>query len=200
MLPQILSCLLVASSLSAEVILPTMTLTPVSGTAQPTAILPELSKPPVTPDPRFREEAWAKKFPHISLETAQALQKRKNVVFVDGRAKVEWDLSHIPGAVILPVGEFDKYYADNKKKLMKAKILVSYCHGEGCRLSDMLAQKLYDKGFKNIAVFWGGFPAWEGAKLPLVDKKGKTFKTPTPVPTQTPGVAAPAATVTPAAP
>lgn len=200
MLSLILSSLLVASGLSAEHIHPTMTLTPVSGTAQPTAILPELSKPPVTPDPRFREETWAKKFPHISLEATQALHKRKDVVFVDGRSKVEWEASHIPGALPLPVGEFDKYYLEGKKKLMKAKIIVPYCHGEGCRQSDMLAQKLVDKGFKNVAVFWGGFPAWEGAKLPLLDKNGKPFKAPTPVPPTTPDAQAPAAAQTPATP
>jgi rhodanese-related sulfurtransferase len=156
------------------------------GTVLPTAtIVPTpLSTPAVTPDARFAVPGYGK-WPHISLEEAQRLHKRSDVLFVDGRAMVEWEQSHIPGAVALPIGEFDKNYDKYKRKIKHAKILVSYCHGEGCRLSDMLAQKLVDKGHHNVAVFWGGFPAWDGAQLPLVDKKGKTIPRPTPVPAAT---------------
>jgi rhodanese-related sulfurtransferase len=137
-----------------------------------------LSTPDVPVDPRFSAGDYASKWPHITLEEAKKLHERKDVVFVDGRAMVEWEQSHISGAVPLPIGEFDKRYASEKKKLQKATILVSYCHGEGCRLSDMLAQKLVDKGHHNVAVFWGGFPAWDGAQYPLVDKKGKAIVRP----------------------
>ncbi len=148
----------------------------------PTAAPSPLSTPAVTPDPRFSVADYAWKWPHISLEEAQRMHARKDVLFVDGRAMVEWEQSHIPGSVPLPIGEFDKNYDSYKKKIKAAKILVSYCHGEGCRLSDMLAQKLVDKGHHNVAVFWGGFPAWDSAKMPLVDKKGKLIERPTPVP------------------
>ena len=161
---------------------PSVPLSP--GAVLPTAtpVPKPLSTPDVTPDPRFNVPDYAWKWPHISLEEAERLHKRKDVLFVDGRAMVEWQESHIPGAVALPIGEFDKNYDAHKKKILAAKILVSYCHGEGCRLSDMLAQKLVDKGHKNVAVFWGGFPAWDGAKLPLDDKNGKPIERPTPGP------------------
>ena len=143
-----------------------------------TAVPAPLSNPGVIKDPRFTVTDYAWKWPHVSLEEAQRLHKRKDVLFVDGRAMIEWEQSHIPGAVPLPIGEFDKNYDKYKKKIKAAKILVSYCHGEGCRLSDMLAQKLVDKGHKNVAVFWGGFPAWDGAKGVLVDKNGKLISRP----------------------
>jgi len=150
-----------------------------------TAVPAPLSTPAVTPDARFTVPDYSWKWPHISLEEAQRLHKRKDVLFVDGRAMVEWEQSHIPGAVALPIGEFDKNYDAHKKQIKAAKILVSYCHGEGCRLSDMLAQKLVDKGHHNVAVFWGGFPAWDGAKGDLQDKKGKLIARPTAVPVDT---------------
>lgn len=152
------------------------TATPATVTVKP------LSTPAVTPDPRFVNKEYAGKWPHISLEESQRLHAMKDVVFVDGRALQEWKDGHIPGAVALPIGEFDKRYDSHKKKLKRARILVSYCHGEGCRLSDMLAQKLVDKGHRNVAVFWGGFPAWDGAKLPLVNEKGEPIVRPTAVP------------------
>jgi len=51
---------------------------------------------------------------------------RKDVVFVNGRA------------ISLSLSEFDKFYAAEIKRLKHARIIVSYCHGEGCRLSDSL--------------------------------------------------------------
>lgn len=150
--------------------------------AAPTPVPKPLSTPAVKTDPRFTLPDFAWKWPHVSLDEARRLHARKDVVFVDGRARVEWEQSHIPGAIALPLGEFDKAYAADSKRLKKAKILVSYCHGEGCRLSDMLAQKLVDAGHHNVAVFWGGFPAWSAAGLPLQDKHGKAVINPAATP------------------
>ena len=130
----------------------------------------------VTPDPTFKHPEVAGLFPHIDLAEAQRLHADPTVVFVDGRSFPEWEESHIPGAVPLPVGEFDKRYASKKKILRKARVLVSYCHGPGCRLADRLADYLVEKGHKNVAVFAGGFPGWKDAGLPLVDKDGKSVK------------------------
>lgn len=155
-----------------------------------------LSTAKVKADPRFTIEAYMHKWPHIDLAEATRLNSMKGVVFCDGRSLREWEAGHIPGAVSLPLGDFDNSYDKVKKRLKKASILVSYCHGEGCRLSDALAQRLTDKGFKDIAVFWGGYPAWMGAHLPLLDKDEKPL--PTPVPTSTPEPPSPHPAVAPA--
>lgn len=175
---------------------PALVLTNTPGTAavvtpQPTATpnLTPVSNPPVTPDPRFKDPNYLGKWPHIDLAEAQRLMKKKGVVFADGRSQSEWDQSHIPGALPLPLNDFGKGYTAAEPKLKKAKIILAYCHGEGCHLSDSLAQNLVDKGFKNVAVFWGGFPAWTAAHLPLEDKYGRTLPqtpVPTPVPTTAP--------------
>lgn len=149
----------------------------------PTPNLTPLSNPPVTPDPRFTDASYAHKWPHITLGETQRLMKKRSTVLVDGRSKSEWDQSHLPGALPLPLGEFDKYYQQNETKLNKAKIIVAYCHGEGCHLSDSLCQNLVNKGYSNVAVFWGGYPAWTAAHLPMEDKNGHTVDQPTPVPT-----------------
>ena len=78
------------------------------------------------------------------------------------------------GAISLPLSDFQRSYSAEGKRLKHARIIVSYCHGEGCRLSDLLAQKLVDSGHHNVAVFWGGYPAWTQAGLPMQDKNGKT--------------------------
>jgi len=145
-----------------------------------------VSTPEVEQDKTYTENS---QWPHITLDEAKRLQANRHVVFVDGRSQLEWDQSHIPGAIALPLGDFEKDFPLEEKALRKAKILVAYCHGKGCHLSDGLAQKLVDKGFRNVAVFWGGFPAWHDSGQLLVDKFGKPVAAPTPVPTPAPAMA-----------
>lgn len=149
----------------------------------PTPNLTPLSNPPVTPDPRFMDTTYLYKWPHITLAETQRLMKKHGTVLADGRSMLEWEQSHLPGAVPLPLQDFEKNYSANEEKLKSAKIIIAYCHGEGCHLSDALCQNLVNKGFTNVAVFWGGYPAWSGAKLPMEDKFGRPYAYPTPVPT-----------------
>jgi len=126
-----------------------------------------LSHAQATPDPAYGRPEFADKWPHINLAEAQRLHGKRGVVFVDGRSVAEWQSSHIPGALPLPVDEFDKRFPMLKRKLAKAKVVVTYCHGVTCGLSESLAQLLSDQGLRNVAVFYEGFPAWAGAGQPL---------------------------------
>lgn len=137
------------------------------------------SKAAVTPNPGFNVASVMNRWPHVDLAEAQRLHALKGTVFVDGRNHGEWQASHIPGAVSLPVGEFDVRYSKAKRQLKKAKVIVAYCHGESCRLADHLAQQLVGKGHGNVAVFSGGFPAWSKSGAPLADEHGKPIPTPT---------------------
>jgi hypothetical protein len=76
----------------------------------------------------------------------------------------------------MPLGEFDKYYEIYKDKLKKAHLLITYCHGVGCKLSDKVAQRLYndpkDKvqpghSLKNTGAFFGGWPQWQQHNMPI---------------------------------
>lgn len=164
--------------LASLMALPLLTATQTRADAipSPTPNLTPMSYPPVTPDPTFTDSTYAFKWPHITLAETQRLMKKKGTVLVDGRSMSEWEQSHLPGALPIPLGDFDKNYGLYEKKLKRAKIIIAYCHGKGCHLSDALCQRLVDKGYKNVAVFWGGFPEWSGAKLRLVDKYGQTVK------------------------
>jgi len=126
-----------------------------------------LSHAQATPDPAYSRPELADKWPHINLAEALRLHGKRGVVFVDGRSVAEWKVSHIPGALPLPVDEFDKRFPMLKRRLAKAKIVVTYCHGVTCGLSENLAQLLSDQGLRNEAVFYEGFPAWAGAGQPL---------------------------------
>ena len=45
--------------------------------------------------------------------------------------------------------------------------LVLYCEGVGCELSFFLGRELQGQGYKNIRIFYGGFPEWKDAGLPV---------------------------------
>jgi rhodanese-related sulfurtransferase len=116
----------------------------------------------------YQPDEWAKAWGHIHLDEAKKLQADTGVLFADARAKVEYDQGHIPGAIPLPLGEFDQYYEKYKSRIKAAKKIVTYCHGVGCKLSDKVAQKLYnDKGHKNVVGFFGGWPQWQQNNLPI---------------------------------
>jgi rhodanese-related sulfurtransferase len=111
---------------------------------------------------------WAKAWKHYKWEEAKAAWEAKDALFIDARAKSEYDQAHIPGAIPMPVGEFDKYYAMYEGKIKHAKHLITYCHGVGCQLSNKVAQKLYnDKHFRNVGSFFGGWPQWQQHNMPV---------------------------------
>lgn len=138
----------------------------------PTAVVTFAVVKGVNTDKSIAVEAAYAAWPHISLEEAQRLHKMKGVVFADARAKVEWDQSHVPGAIPVPLGEFDAYYAKNAKKFKTAKYIVVYCHGVGCHLSDMACKHFHEKGHRNVVNFYSGWPAWSGAALPTQNSAG----------------------------
>lgn len=111
---------------------------------------------------------WAQGWKHYHWEEAKALWDSKEGLFCDARAKSEYDQGHIPGAIPLPLAEFDKYYALYEGKIKHAKFIVTYCHGVGCQLSNKVAQKLVnDKKYKNVGSFFGGWPQWQEHNMPV---------------------------------
>ncbi len=119
----------------------------------------------------FVPDEWAKEWHHYHWAEAKPLwenRKSNGILFVDARSKVEYDQGHIPGAIPMPLGEFDKFYDQYKTKIKKASKLITYCHGAGCKLSDKVAQRLYkDKGHKNTGSFFGGWPMWQQHNMPV---------------------------------
>lgn len=147
---------------------------PLSVTAQATApVVSFASIDGVETDRSFTPDATFAAWPHVNLKEAQRLQGMHGVVFADARSKVEWDQGHIPGALPVPLGEFDASYKKYEKKFKKARYIVVYCHGPGCHLSDMACKNFHDKGYTNVVNFYQGWPGWSDAKLPTEDREGK---------------------------
>jgi rhodanese-related sulfurtransferase len=101
----------------------------------------------------------------ITLKQAYKLYNEK-VLFLDARDLPEFEISHIKGAVSLSYYDFDKY-----KSLLDTipltTPLVAYCDGKDCDLSIMLSDKLYEKGYGKVYIFYGGWVDWQSANYPV---------------------------------
>ncbi len=105
----------------------------------------------------------------IDFVEAKYLFDSGKAVFVDARSPAEYEESHVKGAVLLPPSATPDELERLKRKLNN-KILVTYCHGTGCHLADKTALKLYEAGYRNIAIFFGGWPKWTEHKYPITTR------------------------------
>ena len=92
----------------------------------------------------------------ISQEEAKTMMDTQEVILLDVREQDEYDSSHIPGAILLPVGTIDEDTAAAVIPEKDAVVLI-YCRS-GNR-SKTAAEALAGLGYTNIYEF-GGINTW----------------------------------------
>ena len=102
-----------------------------------------------------------------SVARAKDLFDKADVLFVDARSQNHYENGHIPGAVSLPVGQFEERIESFLNRYPPAQPIVTYCSGRTCEDSHDLAQFLSDVGFTNVRIFIDGFPGWEAEGYPI---------------------------------
>ncbi len=90
-----------------------------------------------------------------------------NVLFVDARTHDSYADGHIPGAISLPIGQFDELIDSFLDQYDIAQPIVTYCSGRTCEDSHKLAQLFMDFGFRDVKVFIDGYPGWEAEGYPV---------------------------------
>ena len=101
----------------------------------------------------------------ITLEQAYALYN-KNVIFIDARDEGDFLAGYITNAVNIPFDDFDNHQG-KLENLPKEKPLVIYCAGTDCDLSILLGNLLFEQGYKQVYVFFGGWIEWSDANYPV---------------------------------
>lgn len=99
--------------------------------------------------------------------SARAASTLKDAVFLDARETEEYEVSHLPGALLLGYDDLD---LDVVKNVDKSRPVVVYCT-VGYR-SERAAKKLREAGFSRVYNLYGSLYAWKLAGLPLVDTNG----------------------------
>jgi rhodanese-related sulfurtransferase len=102
-----------------------------------------------------------------SVARAKEIFDNGNALFVDARSPDNYEDGHIPGAVSLPVGQFDEQIESFLDRHSPDTRIVTYCSGRTCEDSHNLARSLSDVGFTHVSVFIDGFPGWEAQGFPI---------------------------------
>jgi rhodanese-related sulfurtransferase len=103
----------------------------------------------------------------ISLEETKQRFDGKSATFVDARARLYFQVGHIPGAISFPRETFEDNQDLSPLLPFKEKRLVIYCNGIDCPDSGLLAAYLVRTGFQQVEIFEGGWPDWERAGYPV---------------------------------
>jgi rhodanese-related sulfurtransferase/DNA-binding transcriptional ArsR family regulator len=102
-----------------------------------------------------------------TMETVDARQLRRlvragDVVVLDVRPTGEFAAGHIAGARSIPLRELEK----RLRELPKRRLIVAYCRGPYCVLSDDAVLLLQRQGFR-VARLDIGLPEWKLLGLPV---------------------------------
>lgn len=101
----------------------------------------------------------------VSLEEVILIQDKNLATILDARSNEEYNTGHIPNSRNLPYYEFEKYHMKALGNLTTQSPIIVYCEGVGCELSFFLGRDLNKMGFRNIRIFYGGYPEWTLAGL-----------------------------------
>ncbi len=103
----------------------------------------------------------------VSLADMIEIQEKKSAVVLDARSKEEFSAGRIPMSRNLAYYEMEAMQAAALKDVLKDAPLVIYCEGVGCELSFFLGRELQAQGYSSIRIFYGGYPEWKQAGLPI---------------------------------
>ena len=125
----------------------------------------DIAKGVITASPGGAEEGKPTEID--SVAQAKYIFDKDEVLFVDARSQNDYENGHIPGAVSLPVGQFEERIESFLNRYPAEQTIVTYCSGRTCEDSHDLAQSLSDVGFTNVRIFIDGFPGWEAEGYPI---------------------------------
>jgi rhodanese-related sulfurtransferase len=105
--------------------------------------------------------------PVFSLVEFRALAESRHIPILDARHRADYQRGHVPGALSLPVENFETEYPKLAPKLStQGDLIIVYCANMWCGLGDDLQKKLIDRGFQHVGRFPDGWEAWQRAGLP----------------------------------
>ncbi len=101
----------------------------------------------------------------ISFQEAEKLCSACTAAFIDARSASDYAAGHITNAIHLPpAGHPDEAAA--LASLAGSRIVVVYDGDPSCRLAEGVARRLKARGFQDVRVLSGAWPAWVAAGGP----------------------------------
>lgn len=109
----------------------------------------------------------------IPMAQAIAFHDSREAIFVDARSPEEFAEGHIAGAINIP---WEQVY-DHLEQFFNAvpdfeAIVIAYCDGESCPLSEELVLLLSAMGYRNARVLVNGWTLWKKHGYPVAAGQG----------------------------
>jgi rhodanese-related sulfurtransferase len=89
---------------------------------------------------------------------------REDVLWVDARSTEEYEVEHIPGALLLNLDNWDELFPKFLDQWVPDKRVVVYCSAATCELSREVAERLRKNSVSPVFVLKGGWEAWKMRK------------------------------------
>jgi rhodanese-related sulfurtransferase len=106
-------------------------------------------------------QVWAAEKNVDSQEVKKLLETNKNTYLIDVRTPQEYSQGRLPGAVLIPISEFERHVA----KIPRNKTIVVYCT-VGAR-SKPVARYLSQLGYKEVLNMTDGLAGWSRNGFPV---------------------------------
>lgn len=110
--------------------------------------------------PLFYESSQIKSNDELTLAVVRTIYRQKEALFIDARKKTDYETGHIPGAINIPVNLGRSEKVELLNGISKDLKIIVYCENVQCQFADRLAREMQYMKFKSVAVFKGGWTAW----------------------------------------
>jgi rhodanese-related sulfurtransferase len=94
-----------------------------------------------------------------------SIDAKEKMVVVDTRTPDEFAQARIVGSVNVPAGVVRAL--SNRLPKDRGTVLVFYCRGTGCTLSQEAASEAAGLGYTNLAIYQAGIPDWLLKRYPV---------------------------------
>ena len=101
----------------------------------------------------------------LSAKVSSGPASRWNFTVVDARTRVEYEESHIAGAINVPASQTQALLPKRVKD--RSRTIIFYCNGPKCTKSQKGARAAIALGYSSVFEYNEGLPAWGKAGLRL---------------------------------
>ena len=97
----------------------------------------------------------------VSREEVERVAGDLRTVIFDARLPKDFQRGAIPGAINFPVNATLPQRRELLRQVHPDSRIIIYCQSAGCPWSDKVAQFLKFNGYKNVAIYRGGYREWQ---------------------------------------
>lgn len=119
-------------------------------------LLPASGRPGI---PRVYE----RRLPEVKAAKARDLLHQGDVVFLDSRDEKDYKLDHVPGAVNVPMRDWERAWPKMRDNLPRERTYLLYCYGAKCGLSTRQAKRMLGLGYTHLVILEHGWAEWTKA-------------------------------------